>query len=123
MGSARILVVEDDADIRRSLQILLERAGYELTWSADGAEGLQTLLEERHQLIVLDISLPTMGGSGTTRGGRRLPTEPFSNAELVARVWALLRRSPPAGKKSPIYDDGRLRVDMADHSCLWATWK
>src|ERR1700689_1799502 len=60
--TARILVVEDDVDIWRSLQILLQRAGYELLWAGDGPDGLRSIREDRPDLVILDVGLPRLDG-------------------------------------------------------------
>ncbi len=142
---ARILVVEDDADIWRSLELLLRRAGYAPLWAADGHDGLRRFGADRPDLVVLDLSLPGLDGwavlermrhvssvpvmlltargletdkvRGLLGGADDYLTKPFSNEELVARVAALLRRSPPVptGAKADVYDDGRVRVDFANH--------
>ena len=117
-----ILVVEDEEPIRRGLCDLLAYHGYAPTGAADGAEGLREGLSNRYALILLDVMLPEINGFEVCRALRdahpHLPilmitaraseedvlegfragaddyvTKPFSVAEVVARVEAILRRS------------------------------
>lgn len=118
---ARILVVEDDPIIRQTEEYALRRAGFEVTGSADGIEGLEIALRDKPDLIVLDLMLPGIDGYRFAEEVRRenadvaivmvtaLDTErdairgldagaddyigkPFSMDELLARVRANLRR-------------------------------
>jgi DNA-binding response OmpR family regulator len=119
----RVLVVEDDAAIRRGLVDALRFHGYEAREAADGRDGLRMALRPEHDLLLLDLVLP--GGEGleilrevrlvfptlpviilTAKGdesdrvkGLKLGADdyvvkPFSIKELLARVEAVLRRSP-----------------------------
>jgi len=142
---ARVLVIEDDADIWCSLEVLFRREGYVPLWAADGAEGLRRFGVDQPDLVVLDVSLPGVDGwtvlerlrhasrvpvmlltargleadkvRGFQSGADDYLTKPFGNDELVARVAALLRRSPPlpGDAKVDVFDDGRVRVDFANH--------
>lgn len=58
----RILVVDDDEDIRRVLRLALEREEYDVLTAADGLEGLQKALDSRPDLIILDLTLPGLSG-------------------------------------------------------------
>jgi len=117
-----ILVVEDEEPIRRGLCDLLAYHGYAPVGAADGAEGLREGLSNRYALILLDVMLPEINGVEVCRALRdahpHLPilmvtargseedvlegfragaddyvTKPFSVAEVMARVEAILRRS------------------------------
>jgi len=136
--SQRILVVEDDARIADVIVKNLEAAGYECRLSPDGGSALADLPQLRPALVMLDLGLPGMDGLEVTRRIRRdsdVPilmvtarsgesdkllgleigaddyiTKPFSVAELVARVRALLRRSSGALTER-VLELGDLRVD------------
>ena len=59
---ARVLLVEDDAALRRYLGVVLRRAGYEVTAAADGLEALRLALSTRVSLVVTDAVMPRLGG-------------------------------------------------------------
>ncbi len=139
---ARVLVVEDDAAIRRGLTDALQFGGYDVTACGDGREGLQTGLAAAIDLALLDVVLPGVGGfellaalrhakpalpvimvtargaeadrvHGLKGGADDYVVKPFSARELLARVEAVLRRSParPAATGALSWPGGR--VDFA----------
>lgn len=119
MSKERILIVEDDADIREGVRILLESEDYMVDEAEDGREGLENLRDDT-DLVILDIMMPGISGLrtceeirkisnvpvlfltakvqesdkliGLMAGGDDYLTKPFSYAELLGRVKALLRR-------------------------------
>lgn len=119
MKSENVLIIEDDADIREGVRILLESENYEVKEAESGKKGLE-LLDEETDLVILDIMMPGMSGLRTCEeirkisnvpvlfltakaqesdkliglmvGGDDYLAKPFSYAELLGRVKALLRR-------------------------------
>ncbi|MCC7494858.1 MAG: response regulator transcription factor [Fimbriimonadaceae bacterium] len=132
----KIMVVEDDPAIQRSLAALLGAEGYEVVVTADGAEAVQLATAAAPQLILLDVVLPGLNGLqvcqqlrariytpiimltaksdeldkvlGLEMGADDYVTKPFSPRELLARVRAHLRRSTLYEGKSA--EDGPLTV-------------
>ena len=120
-AGARILVVDDDPAIRRSILAELRGAGYETVDAADGRDALSVVARARPDLIVTDLAMPVMDGFAlitalrksmatpiivlSVRGGEAervraldlgaddFVAKPFSTAELLARIRAQLRRS------------------------------
>ena len=136
----KILVVEDDAHIADVMAKNLEAVGYECHQSPDGGRALADFARLRPALVVLDLGLPGLDGLEITRRIRKesdVPilmvtartgesdkllglelgaddyiTKPFSTAELVARVRALLRRSSGTLTER-VLEVGELRIDPA----------
>jgi two-component system alkaline phosphatase synthesis response regulator PhoP len=139
--TARILIVEDDADLVRALSVNLVHEGYEIESAGDGAAGFEAARSGRFDLVLLDLMLPEKDGFEvltdlrqegvetpviclTARGqesdvvaGFRLGADdyvvkPFSVAVLTGRIGAVLRRAKAgAGRESLQFGD--VRVDVA----------
>jgi two-component system KDP operon response regulator KdpE len=140
-AAPRILVIDDEAQIRRFLDIGLRAEGYEVLLAATAGEGLALAATRTPDLVILDIGLPDMEGHevlAELRQWSQLPvlmlsvrdaesekvraldhgandymTKPFGIQELMARLRALLRNRPGEPEVSPRYDDGRLSIDLA----------
>jgi len=144
MSERRVLVVDDDPDIRGLLRELLDRRGFAVTEARDGQEALKTFFAERPDLVVLDVAMPGLDGwktlerirelsdvpvvmltaKGTelekTRGLRAgaddYVTKPFGRQELLARVDALLRRTGSREAQPETYSDAFLAIDFAQRT-------
>jgi DNA-binding response OmpR family regulator len=140
----RILVVDDDSDIRELVRTLLERAGHDVVEAADGRAGLRELYAAPADLVILDVTMPELDGwatlerirdvsgvpvlmltaradelervRGLTGGADDYVAKPFGRQELVARVQALLRRSGAQAERSETYGDDQLTIDFAQRA-------
>jgi DNA-binding response OmpR family regulator len=136
----RVLVVDDDDDIRLLLEELLRGAGYGVDTATDGRAALRVFHGNPADLVVLDLSMPELDGFETlerirdlsdvpvilltARGGEidkvrgfragadDYVVKPFGRQELLARIEALLRRTPEPTHLEH-YDDGAISIDHA----------
>jgi two-component system phosphate regulon response regulator PhoB len=144
----RILVVDDEPDLRELVRVNLVQAGYAVELASDGSEALRALRKSKPDLVVLDLMLPDVSGTEICRriradeGLADLPvimltalsqevdrvvgfelgaddyvTKPFSTRELVLRVKALLRRRGQAEPSKQVFEQGKLKLDVARRRC------
>jgi two-component system KDP operon response regulator KdpE len=137
---ARILVVDDEAPIRRWLKVNLETRGYAVDTAETGEQAITAFENQRPDLLILDLLMPGMGGIDVVqklRAVSTLPiivlsaigeeaqkvraleigaddymTKPFGMEELFARIRSLLRRAAGATSAAPVFVAGDLSVDF-----------
>jgi two-component system, OmpR family, KDP operon response regulator KdpE len=135
-----LLIIDDERQIRRLLRVTLEGAGYQVRETETGQLGLQELAHQAPDGIILDLGLPDLDGTEVIRRLRewsRVPvlvlsvregeedkiaaldagaddylTKPFSGRELLARVRAVLRRTPAATEPAVVHI-GDIELDQA----------
>jgi two-component system KDP operon response regulator KdpE len=137
---SRVLVVDDEAGLRKVVRDALEQAGHEVETAGDGEEALAVFSDRAFDLVVTDLAMPRRDGLElvrevrkasavpilvlTVRGEERdkvrlldagaddYVTKPFGVAELVARARALLRRGEPRGQQPAVARWADITVDL-----------
>lgn len=138
-GIVKILIVDDEPQIRRFLGISLRTQGYLVLEAATGRDALETVASRSVDLVILDLGLPDLDGLDVLialrafsavpvlvlsvrssesekvalldAGANDYVSKPFGVQELSARLRALLRQRPDADADT-VFDDGQLRVDL-----------
>lgn len=139
-SGARILVVDDEPQIRRSLQVNLENKGYAVFTAATGEEALEAIARRMPDVVIVDLVLPTMDGITLTRhireqspvpiiflsaigdepkkvtalesGADDYVTKPFGMEELAARIKSALRRTMMLSGANPVFVSGGLSLNF-----------
>ena len=149
---ARILLVEDEANIRDNLKLNLEMEGYEVVTAVDGQQALRTFRDQRFNLVMLDIMLPELDGlavceqirlensdvpvlfltakdsghdviQGLKTGGDDYLTKPFNLEELLLRVGNLVKRSLRTGRNRAALQDFVFGENQVNFATYEATGK
>jgi DNA-binding response OmpR family regulator len=145
---SKILVVEDEPDMRTGLKDNLEFEGYDVNFAEDGETGLNNILQGNYDLVLLDVMLPKMSGfdvcKTVRKKGNNVPiilltakgeeidkvlglelgaddyvTKPFGLRELLARIKAVLRRGEEKAKsKNSFVTIGRIEVNFSTYNAL-----
>lgn len=138
---SRVLVVDDEPQIRRALRTSLEAHGFDVTTVGTGEEGVLAVADRSPDLVLLDLGLPDMDGTEVIRrlrafsdvpvivvsvremqhekvaaldaGADDYVSKPFGMEELLARARAAMRRAQPGEPAAPLLRFGRLEVDLA----------
>lgn len=137
----KVLIIDDEPQIRRFIRISLTSQGYELLEENTGQNGLQTCAVQRPDVVILDLGLPDMDGQQVLQrlreffhgivivlsvrnreadkvraldaGANDFVVKPFGVKELLARIRALLKLRSSTDPGLAIFDDGNLRIDLA----------
>ncbi|HCW79553.1 MAG TPA: DNA-binding response regulator [Ruminococcaceae bacterium] len=149
MAGEKVLIIDDDKNIVRFLELELCHEGYSVAKEYDGAKGLRHALKEKFDLILLDIMLPSLGGMDVLRqfrassdtpvimltakdsvndkvvgldsGADDYITKPFAIEELLARMHALLKGRGAAAKSdgTDAFRCGRLALNRSTHKVMY----
>ncbi|HOW09026.1 MAG TPA: response regulator [Bacteroidales bacterium] len=137
-----ILIIDDEVQIRRLLEITLESNGYSTCYASTGKQGMVAAATQNPSLILLDLGLPDMDGmelltklrewcskpvivlsvrnleediiKALDGGANDYLTKPFRSGELIARIRAAIRLTDEK-KEDPVMEFGTLQIDMPNH--------
>jgi two-component system, OmpR family, KDP operon response regulator KdpE len=140
MSVGRVLVVDDEPQIRRVLRSTLTARGYEVHEARTGEDALESIRENRFDLVLLDVNMPGMSGLAACReirsgsevaiimltvsdseedkvaaldaGADDYVTKPFGTPELLARIRAALRRLPTSQERDQPVQVGDLQINL-----------
>jgi DNA-binding response OmpR family regulator len=142
----KILIAEDELNMRKGLQDNLEFEGYEVNCAEDGEEALEHIKKNNYDLIILDVMMPKMSGFDVCKAARKIGietpiilltakgdeidkvlglelgaddyvTKPFSLRELLARIKAILRRSENKISSTGVFEKiGKLNVNFTAYT-------
>ncbi len=140
-GPVRVLAIDDEPQIQRLLTIALEANGYRVTTAGTGQEGMAQAAQRHHDLVLLDLGLPDVGGllvlkqlrewtqapiiiltvqegeaekiEALDTGADDYVTKPFNTGELLARMRAALRRYNKGRSEEPVFTCGDVTVDLS----------
>jgi two-component system KDP operon response regulator KdpE len=135
------LVIDDEPQIQRLIGTVLEANGYTVSTASTGRDGLAAVAQRRHDLIILDLGLPDVGGiavlkqirewtqtpvviltvqdseaekiEGLDSGADDYVTKPFNSGELLARLRAAMRRADKGKTEEPVLQFGKLTINLA----------
>lgn len=140
-NAVNVLIIDDEPQIRKFLDIALRAQGYKTFLAETGQTGLEMLALQGADLVILDLGLPDLDGQEVLKelrawsqvpviilsvradetekvalldaGANDYVTKPFSVQELMARIRAMLRNQVAQTTESAIFDDGVLKIDFA----------
>ena len=140
-NAVNVLIIDDEPQIRKFLDIALRAQGYKTFLAETGQMGLEMLALQGADLVILDLGLPDLDGQDVLKelriwsqvpviilsvradetekvalldaGANDYVTKPFSVQELMARIRAMLRNQVTQTTESAIFDDGVLKIDFA----------
>jgi two-component system, OmpR family, response regulator len=144
MESLKVLVVDDEPNIRDLLSASLRFAGHQVATAANGTDAITKIVEIQPDIVLLDVMLPDISGFGVTKkirsmgietpilfltarddtedkvmgltvGGDDYVTKPFSLDEIMARISAIMRRTGQDGQQGSVIKVGELEINEDAH--------
>src|SRR6266545_1916043 len=121
VNDERVLVVDDEPDIVALVAYHLAKAGFRVATATDGAEAIKEARKHHPSLVVLDLMLTARKDEpdrikGLSLGADDYLTKPFSPAELVLRVKAILRRTGAKAERDEVLRVGDIAINRSAHT-------